>query len=290
MLGISCVVLKRLSECLHNRQHCQLQRNSSSSKPEVSEQNNKNGNMCSQSVKIDPVNSLVATNLVTSSALDRDVSGKPMFEHTHSSARSSAKRRIKCPPELQEIYRTGKARMTEAKAAKKLKSKTSPALKPEPTAIPHRPSRAGPDAGTQTPSVKSKRSTHETAPPSRSTVQQDEARKDISARASKSTTRHPTAATNAPSSATSTPRSSYQQHIEKLEKHRVVLYSLKREYGRAKADYERSENTLQCLRRQDQYPLWFWRAQSTLAEISLGKTARKLRSTRILEREMVIKV
>lgn len=70
----------------------------------------------------------------------------------------------------------------------------------------------------------------------------------------------------------------------------MILLSLKRGNGRAKADYADSENTLQCLRRQGQHAFRFWRKQKRSAERSLGKTARKLRVARILDGEMKIKV
>lgn len=98
------------------------------------------------------------------------------------------------------------------------------------------------------------------------------------------------AATDKSSFETSIARLNCQQHIEELEKRRMILLSLKRENGRAKADYAKSMNTVQCLRRQGQHDFRFWRKQKKSAERSLGKTARKLRIARILNGEMTIKV
>ena len=216
-LGLSCIILERLSKYLHNGQYRQVQRNPSSSNPKVSEQNHMmSGKACLQSAKVSPAKSSAATTLIMSSAFDRDGSSKSMLEHpaceiaAYSSPRPSVKGgRTNCP-----------------------------------------------NTSTQTPqrsalsfSVKAEPSTDETAPPSKRIVQQAQKHKCFGASG-----RMTGATTNASSSETPTPYSSYQKYIEDFEKHRVILYSLKREYSRAKADYERSDNTLHCLRRQDPTP------------------------------------
>lgn len=252
-LGLSCIILERLSKYLHNGQCRQVQRNPSSSNPKVSEQNHMmSGKACLKSAKVSPAKSSAATTLITSSAFDRDGSSKSMLEHpaceiaAYSSPRPSVKgERTNCP-------------------------NTS-------TQTPQRSALSS--------SVKAEPSTDETAPPSKGIVQQAQKHKCFGASG-----RMTGATTNASSSETPTPYSSYQKYIEEFERHRVILYSLKREYSRAKADYEWSENTLHCLRRQEQHPLRFWRKQKKMAEKSLGKKARKLQSIRILERDMVAKV
>ena len=70
----------------------------------------------------------------------------------------------------------------------------------------------------------------------------------------------------------------------------MSLHRRKGEYGKARADHERTENTLQCVRRQGQHSLWVWRKQKISAEGSLREMARKLRIARVLEKEMMIKV
>ncbi len=116
--------------------------------------------------------------------------------------------------------------------------------------------------------------------------QQDESQKHKSVRASQNNER---TATNASSIKTSKPRPNYQQHIEELEKRRVILHNLKREYSRAKADFEKSENTLRCLGRQHRC-YHRWRKQKESAERSLGKISRRLQNARIVEREAMVKV
>ena len=137
------------------------------------------------------------------------------------------------------------------------------------------------------PYVKVGPGTYKSAPLPGDIVPHGNARRSRSARTSGRVER---AATKESSFETLTPRLKYQKHIEELEKRRMILQSLKREYSRAKADYERSENTLQCLRRQGQDTLQFWRKQKISAEGSLRKVARKLRNGRVLEKEMMMKV
>ena len=137
------------------------------------------------------------------------------------------------------------------------------------------------------PFVKAEPGTHKSAAPPGDTVLRGHVRRSRSARTSR---RVEGAATKESSFDTLTPRLKYQKHIEELEKRRMILQSLKREYSRAKADYERSENTLQCLRRQGQDTLHFWRKQKHSTEGSLRKMARRLRNGRLLEKEMMMKV
>ena len=303
-LSLTSIILKRFSKCLHNHRHYQIERDSGNSSPNVSEQSQMiSGKVYLRSVKISPRNSSAAATLFSSSAFECDGSSTSMVEHTASeiaaypSARRSAKAKIaKHYLESMEFHHTAKALVIDRKAVKKLRSKKARALNPEPiaTATLHTPKGTTPDAGTPMPRefalppyAKPKPSTDETTLPFKGIVQQDIAQGGKSAQASGRIKR---AATNVSSSETSTPRSSYHQHIEELEKYRVILCNLKREYSQAKADYDRSENTLQCLRRQDQHPLRLWRKQKRSAERSLGQTARKLQKTRILERDMLIKV
>ena len=137
------------------------------------------------------------------------------------------------------------------------------------------------------PFVKVEPGIYKSAPPPNDMVPHGNARRSRSAQTPRRVER---AATKESSFETLTPRLKYQKHIEELEKRRVILQSLKREYSRAKADYEKSENTLQCLRRQGQDTLRFWRKQKNSAEGSLRKMARKLRNGRVLEKEMMMKV
>ena len=303
-LGLSGVVLKRWTECLRNRRQCRIQPTSSGSDPTVSEQSHPTGGKAySRSVTRSPADSSVAASLVTSSAFDRGGSLKSTVKHTaHGitvsslpSARPSAKGgRTKHPRAWNDFHGTGKVPVIDAKAATTPKSRNPSGLASEPTESPHKPPGTGVDAGTQashgstlSPCAKATPGADETALSPKGNVQQGEVQKHKSARSSRRITR---AATNASGFEASTLRSSYQQHLQELDEHRATLYSLKREYGHAKADYERWESTLRCLRRQDQHPLWFWRQQKTRAERSLGKTARKLRQTRISESEIMIKV
>ena len=137
------------------------------------------------------------------------------------------------------------------------------------------------------PFVKVEPGIFKSAPPPNDMVPHGNAQRSRSARTSRRVER---AATKESSFETLTPRLKYQKHIEELEKRRTILQSLKREYSRAKADHEKSENTLQCLRRQGQDTLQFWRKQKNSAEGSLRKMARKLRNGRVLEKEIMMKV
>lgn len=137
------------------------------------------------------------------------------------------------------------------------------------------------------PLVKVRPGEYESAPRLDDIVQQGNALRSRSARTSRRVER---AAAKESSFETLTPRLKYQKHIEELEKRRVVLQSLKREYSRARADLERSESTRQCLRRQGQGNPQPWGNQMNSAEGSLRKIVRKLRSGRVLEKEMMMKV
>ncbi len=301
-LSLTSIILKRLSKCLHNHRHCQIERNYGNSNPKVSEQSHIiSGKVYLRSVKISPTNSSAAATLFSSSAFECDISSTSMVEHTsseiaaYSSARRSAKpKSTKHYLESMEFHHSATPLVIDGKAVKKLKSKKARALNPEPRATLHTPTGTTADAGTPMPRgfalppyPKPKPSTDEFILPFKGIVKQNIAQEGKSAQAPGRTMK---AATNISSSETSTPRSRYHQHIEELEKYRVILCNLKHEYSQAKADYDRSEATLQCLRRQDQHPLRFWRKQKRSAERSLGQTARKLQKTRILERDMLIKV
>ena len=137
------------------------------------------------------------------------------------------------------------------------------------------------------PFVKVKPGEYKSAPCLDDIVQQGNARRSRSAQISRRVER---AATKESSFETLTPRLKYLKHIEELEKRRVILQSLKHDYSRARAECERSESTLQCLRRQGQETLQVWRKQKNSAEGSLRKMARKLRNGRALEKEMMMKV
>lgn len=296
-LGLSGLILKHLTKYLHHRQHCRIQPKSSSSNPTISERSHTmRGKAYSHSVKMSPADSSIATTL-TSSAYDRGGSLKAMVKQnaheiaaaSYLSSRLSAEGgRTRCPLKSKDFHRMEKLPVTDAKAAKKSRSRTPSSLTSEAIATPHIPPRIGPNVRSSLPPcVEAKPDVDETAPPLKGIVQQGEAQRHKSIRSSGRVTR---AVIDASRSETTSQSSSYQQHIQELEKQRATLCNLKREYGRAKVDYERSENTLQCLRRQDQHPLRFWRKQKTSAEKSLGKIARKLRKARMSESETMTKV
>lgn len=144
-----------------------------------------------------------------------------------------------------------------------------------------------PERSALMPFVKLKPGTYKSALPPDDIAQQGNARRSGSARTSRRVER---TAPSESSFGTLTPRLKYQRHIKELEKHRMILQRLKREYSRARADYERSENALQCLRRQGQETLQDWRKHKHSAEGSLRKMARKLRNGRLLENQMMMKV
>ena len=137
------------------------------------------------------------------------------------------------------------------------------------------------------PFVKVEPGEYKSAPRFDDIVHQGSAQRSRSARTSRRVER---AAAKESSFETLTPRLKYLKHIEELEKRRVILQSLKRDYSRARAECERSESTLQCLRRQGQESLQVWRKQKNSAEGSLRKMARKLLNGRALEKEIMMKV
>lgn len=207
-LSLTCIILKRLSKCLHNHRHCQIEPNSGNSNPKVSEQSHMiSGKVYLRSVKISPA---------YSSAFECELSSTSMVEYTaseiaaYSSARRSAKAKsTKQYLESMEFHHTAKPLVIDGKAVKKLKSKKARALNPEPRATLHTPAGTTPDAGTPMPRgfalppyAKPKPSTDETILPFKGIVQQNIAREGKSAQAPGCTLR---AATNVSSSETSTP-------------------------------------------------------------------------------------
>lgn len=98
-LGLSCIISKRFSKFLRNRQDCHIRRDSSSN-TKVSEQSRTmSGKVYSQSIEIPPANFSVAITLDAPSASHRDDSLKSIVKHTaseiaaptNSSARPGAK-------------------------------------------------------------------------------------------------------------------------------------------------------------------------------------------------------
>ena len=251
-INLFYVLLERLRKCLHNGQQRQIPCDSSSSRPKLEGQcHTKRSKLYPPSTKLPVAESPAATTFNVHSAFHRADSSKLVTS-------SAGEVTLAVPT-------SARPRTTKGRLKYLTKSAQS----------------------TLVPFIKVKPGRHKLAPPLDDIVQQGNARRSRSARTSRRVER---AATKEPSFETLTPRLKYQRHIEELEKRRVVLQSLKRGYSRARADFERSESTLQCLRRQGQEPLQVWRKQKNSAEGSLRKLARKLRNGRALEKEMMMKV
>ena len=234
-LGLLGVILKRLSTCLHVHQHNRTRRGHGSNNLTLREQRRL------MSGRLHPphlTGSLADPAIVTPLAFHRAGSSKSLATRTRESG--------------------GALQLPDRHSVKENGSHHSFGLNhfyyTEVSAL--------------QPRAKAKLSTHDIAQPLKGIMQQNKAQNRKSTLAYGRVER---AATNAPNSEILTPRSTYQRHIEELEKRRVILHSIKRDYGLVKADYEKSENTLQCLRRQDLHTPRSWRKQKRSAESSLGK-------------------
>ena len=246
------VLLKQLCKCLHNGQQRQIPCGSSDSRPKLKGQGyTKRSRLYPPSARLPVAESSVATTFNAHSAFHRADSPKPV---TLSAGEVTIA--VSTPTRL---------RIAICRLKYPIELERSALV----------------------PLVKVKPGEYESAPRLDDIVQQSNARRSRSARTSRRVER---AAAKESSFETLTPRLKYQKHIEELEKRRVVLQSLKREYSRARADAERLESTLQCLRRQGQETLQVWSKQMNSAEGSLRKMARKLRNGRVLEKEMMMKV
>lgn len=257
-LDLFHVLLKRLCKCLHNGQQRQIPPDSNSSKPNPQGQGHtKKSKLYPPSNKLPVAGISVATTFNAHSAFYRAGSSKLV---TASAGEVTM-----------AVSTSARSKTTNGQLKYSTESKKSYRAK----------------GSALMPFVKVEPGIYKSAPPPNDMVPHGNARRSRSARTSR---RVKKAATKESSFKTLTPRLKYQKHIEELEKRRTILQSLKREYSRAKADYEKSENTLQCLRRQGQDTLQFWRKQKNSAEGSLRKMARKLRNGRVLEKEVMMKV